>query len=235
MLKSHMRQKYYPILPKYAYIPLGTSVVFNQVVYSGSKFLTANLPHHNMALELDAMIPFCPTFISIYILAYLQWCIGYIVIARDSRELCYNVIVADMVSECICLVFFIACPTIMYRPKISGTGIWNTLTSIIYSFDSPVNLFPSIHCLKSWFCFRGAMLSSKPARWYRIVTLIFSLLVFASTVLVKQHVVLDIIGGILTAEAGLFLSRKLRLRRIFVRLEPSFVKQSLQDLQSNCQ
>ena len=36
---------------------------------------------------------------------------------------------------------------------------------------------------------------------------VFSLLVCASTVLVKQHVVVDIFAGIAVAEAGLLLSR----------------------------
>ena len=35
----------------------------------------------------------------------------------------------------------------------------------------------------------------------------FSLLVCASTVLVKQHVFVDILGGIAVAEIGLLLSR----------------------------
>ena len=37
---------------------------------------------------------------------------------------------------------------------------------------------------------------------YRQFTLLFSLLVFASTVLIKQHAAVDILGGILTAELG---------------------------------
>lgn len=202
-------------MPKYAYIPLITSFILNLVIYSGSKLLTADLPHHSTAIGLDAMIPFCPAFISIYILAYVQWFVGYLVIARDSQKLCYDAIAADVAAKCICLIFFIVYPTMIERPEVSGTGIWDTLTKLIYWFDSPVNLFPSIHCLKSWFCFRGTMLLSRSAKWYRITTFVFSVLVFASTVLVKQHFILDVIGGILTAEAGFFLSRRFRLRRIF--------------------
>lgn len=226
---TDMQRESDSILPSYSYIPLAISFVFNLVAYSGSKLLTANLPHYNMAIGLDAAIPFCPGFISIYILAYIQWCVGYVMITKDSRALCYEFIAADLTAELICLVFFLAYPTTGNRPEISGAGIWNTLTKIIYWFDSPVNLFPSIHCLKSWFCFRGAMQSVKLPKWYRVFMLLFSILVCASTVLVKQHVVLDIAGGILAAEAGLFLSRKFRFGRIFVRLEPAFVKNSLKD------
>ena len=40
--------------------------------------------------------------------------------------------------------------------------------------------------------------------------LVFTLLVCASTVLVKQHFLPDIAGGILGAELGLLLSRRVR-------------------------
>ena len=47
----------------------------------------------------------------------------------------------------------------------------------------------------------------KVPKWYKWVNFVFSLLVCASTVLVKQHVVVDIFAGIAVAEAGLLLSR----------------------------
>ena len=36
-----------------------------------------------------------------------------------------------------------------------------------------------------------------------------------NTVLIKQHVVIDIIGGVLVVEIGLFLAKKLNTKRIF--------------------
>lgn len=43
--------------------------------------------------------------------------------------------------------------------------------------------------------------------------LVITLLVFASTVLVKQHVLIDIFGGLAAVEIGLFFSDRLQLRR----------------------
>jgi membrane-associated phospholipid phosphatase len=48
---------------------------------------------------------------------------------------------------------------------------------------------------------------------------IITLGIFASTVLVRQHVVIDILGGVLVAELGLFLAKKLGAGRIFTFLE----------------
>ena len=49
--------------------------------------------------------------------------------------------------------------------------------------------------------------------------LAFTLLVFASTLLVKQHVLVDIPAGVLVAEVGLLLSDKLRAGRLLDRME----------------
>ena len=49
--------------------------------------------------------------------------------------------------------------------------------------------------------------------------LAFSVLVFASVILVKQHVWPDIFGGIAAAELGLLLTRLLHLDRLFARLD----------------
>ena len=54
---------------------------------------------------------------------------------------------------------------------------------------------------------QSALCCRKVPKWYKWVNFVFSLLVCASTVLVKQHVVVDIFAGIAVAEAGLLLSR----------------------------
>ena len=59
----------------------------------------------------------------------------------------------------------------------------------------------------------------KLPRWYPWAQLGFTLLVFASVVLVKQHVWPDILGGVAAAELGLLLTRLLRLDRLFARLD----------------
>lgn len=42
--------------------------------------------------------------------------------------------------------------------------------------------------------------------WYRVVTIVMSAGVFASTLFIKQHVFIDMIGGILVFEAGYFFA-----------------------------
>lgn len=203
------------ILPRYAWIPAIAMLVTNMVTYFGTRIFTQGLVHHDISLPPDHMLPFVPAMISIYILAFVQWIIGYIIIGRESRELCYRIYTGEMLAKLMCLLCFVIYPTTIIRPEITGTGIFDSLTQLVYNLDAPDNLFPSIHCLESYVCFRGALETKKMPAWYKYVMLVMTLLVFASTVLVKQHVVIDMFGAVLVAELGFFLSKKFHMERIF--------------------
>ena len=196
------KEKLDDLLPSYTRIPLISMVCIHGLVYYATRLVTQKLTHLDFSLPVDDAIPFIPAFSVIYVLAYVQWTVGFIVIARDSRELCYRVISGEIISKLICMALFLLVPTTMARAEIVSDGFFDTIVRYIYQMDAADNLFPSIHCLESWVCFRGAMQMKKAGPWYRYFTLLFSLLVFASTVLIKQHVAVDIIAGVLTAEIG---------------------------------
>ena len=70
-----------------------------------------------------------------------------------------------------------------------------------------------------WFCFRAALSQKKTGRVYPWITFIASLMVFSSVVLVKQHVLVDIIGGILIFEVAMLLTRKHDLSGFYIWLD----------------
>lgn len=211
-------------IPKYAYLPLLMVVLMNFLTYNGSKIITNHLYHYNTYSFIDEIIPFVPIFISIYILSYIQWIIGFINISKENKQTCYKFLSAELIAKTICLFFFIVFPTTLIRPEIVGNSLWENLTKFIYRADAPVNLFPSIHCLESWICFRGSMSLKSVSKPYKIFMFIFSGLVCASTVLVKQHVFIDIIGGILVVEIGIFLSNKFNTGIIFEKVNERLKK-----------
>ena len=208
-----LKRKLDEFLPSYTRIPLILMVCVNSLVYFATRPVTKNLTHYNLSLAVDGAIPFIPAFVVIYLLSYIQWTVGYILIARDSRELCHRVISGEIIAKLICLTLFLLVPTTMVRAEISSDGFFDTIVGYVYKLDAPDNLFPSIHCLESWVCFRGSMQMKKTGSWYRYVTLLFSLLVFASTVLIKQHVAVDIVAGILVAEIGQQISKNITFIR----------------------
>lgn len=150
-------QRIYKILPKYAFLPLIICLGLNAFTYFGTRLFTTGLYHYDLSLPIDYMIPFTPFMMSVYVLAYVVWIVGFIVIGRESREVCYEVLTAEQIAKLCCLVAFIAIPTTIIRPEVTGTGFFQWLSRLIYSMDSPDNLLPSVHCLENWICFRGAM------------------------------------------------------------------------------
>ena len=105
------------------------------------------------------------------------------------------------------LVSFFLYPTTNTRPVITDGGLWNQLALWLYSIDAADNLFPSIHCLVSWFCYLGIRGRKEIPVWYQRVSAVLAILVFVSTLLTKQHVLVDVAGGILLAELCFCIGR----------------------------
>lgn len=207
------KTNYKNILPPYAILPAIGYLVFLPV-YFVTRMITAGQEHYDFRTGLDDAIPFIIGFIWIYVLAYLQWLIGYVVIAKSEREICETYFAAEVTGKIICGIIFITLPTIMIRPEIVGDGLSEWVTRGIYEVDAPTNLFPSIHCMESYIVTRAAFKSTMP-RIYKVFMLIFTVLVCMSVILVKQHVAVDIIGGLIVAEISIQISKKLKFGRIY--------------------
>ena len=70
----------------------------------------------------------------------------------------------------------------------------------LYQMDAAVNLFPSIHCMDSWFCVVVLRNIRKVPGWYMTITWIWAAAICASTLFTKQHGILDVAAGIALAE-----------------------------------
>ena len=128
--------------------------------------------------------------------------------------MCRIYLIGEMIAKTICLICFVVFPTTLVRPVIDADGsFWEQLVALLYRIDSPDNLFPSIHCLESWICFRSAGKMKKAPPRYRNVAAVATIMIFASTQLLKQHVLLDAAGAIAAGEIGLLLAHKLYVQR----------------------
>ena len=219
MGKNNMQKFVFNILPKYAWIPIAMSLLINMITYFGSRIFTTNLHHRDLSIWIDKQLPFVAPMMIIYVLAYVHWIVGFVVIGRESREVCYEVMPAEQIAKLSCLLCFILLPATLTRPEVIGNGFSEWLTRLIYAADRPDNLFPSIHCLDSWICFRGVLKCKKVGTGFKTAMGIMAVLVFASTLLVKQHVFVDVVAGIAVVEMGLFLSKRFKLSRIYYTIE----------------
>jgi membrane-associated phospholipid phosphatase len=210
-------------IPDFGLLPLISCFAVNGLVYWGSQILMNNKKHYDFTSWLDNQVPFVKEWVIIYVVCYLFWAINYILVSREGREHCYRFVFADILSRLICGIFFLVLPTTNIRPTVTGNGLTSWLMSFIYAIDTPTNLFPSIHCLVSWFCFIGIRGSKKIPLWYKVFSCIFAILVFASTQFTKQHYLIDIAGGIIIAEICYYIAVHtqiyLGVKKIFVWAE----------------
>lgn len=197
------------LVPSYSVAPLIIIVVWNQLVYSGAMLITRNWTHYNLELEIDHKIPFVPWTVCIYLGCYLFWIANYILAARQEKAKVYRFFHAEVMAKAVCLICFLVLPTTNVRPVIEGNSIWEMIMKIVYQVDSASNLFPSIHCLVSWFCVIGIRKQEKIPAWYKVCSAGMAVAVFVSTLTTKQHVVVDVIAGVVLAEVCYWISGKM--------------------------
>lgn len=206
-------------IPRYIPVSLGLMLLWMLLVYDGSRLALSGREMYCMATALDDMLPSIPFFSIVYLLAFVQWALGYYYIAVESKALCYRTLATELTAKTVSLFCFLLLPTTMERPVLTGTDFFSMLNRLIYALDPPNNLFPSLHCLESWFCMRYAWQVKKLPRWYPWVMLVFTLLVMASTIFVKQHVVADVLAAVVLGEICIRLAQKLKPEKICFRIE----------------
>lgn len=203
------------IVPPYAVLPLILCPIINMLVYTGSQFLVVGRRHYDFTSTWDNLIPLVPGWTLVYLGCFLIWIVNYILVCRENRVICYEFLSAEALSKLICGVFFIFLPTTNVRPELVGSDCFTQLLRFVYTVDQPVNLFPSIHCLAIWYSWRGLIKCEKVSRFYKYISFLFVCLVFLSVLYTKQHILIDIIGGVVVAEIGWYLSGKLHLGDVY--------------------
>ena len=98
----------------------------------------------------------------------------------------------------------------------TGSDVFSQAVALLYKVDAPTNLFPSIHCLESYICMKSALEMKDVDVRYRISMVVMSILVFLSTVFIKQHVILDSFGAVIVAEAGRLIMEFLHANRFVI-------------------
>ena len=210
-----LKRVFYKIVPNYAVGAIIVTLIFNFLVFCGTKPITESLHHYEVYTPIDSVIPLVPAFVTIYLLAFVQWMVGYLVLIRKGVNTCNRTLAILFIAKCITLIAFLVFPTTIARPDITSGDIFSRILKLVYTIDTPYNLFPSIHCLESWIVFRESVKIKDLPRWYKVFTFVMTLLVFASTLCLKQHVFIDIPAAIITVEIAAVISRKLRVYKLF--------------------
>ena len=119
--------------------------------------------------------------------------LGLFLIYISDKKIYKNTLKCLIIGFVISDIIFLIYPTIIIRPDVKIDSLTNLVLYLTYYFDTPaINCFPSIHCL---FMFQliFSISSIKTKKIYKVLSIVFAILVILSTLFIKQHFVMDVI------------------------------------------
>ena len=179
---------------------------------------------HFVKYPIDDKLPLIAPFIIIYICAFGQWANAMLILARQNKKTAYRYASAVIIGSLIGLVIFLAYPTGITRPEISVNNFFDFILATTFKVDSIVNALPSFHCFCSTIVLFIIYNSENVSINCKIFNVLFSLLVFASTLFTKQHFIIDIPTGILLAIISSALANKITFTKTFDYLNDKLLK-----------
>ena len=164
-------------------------------------------------LPVDQYIPYCSWFFIPYSMWYFLLILtGFRVFTLD-RAAFRRYMRFLSVTTWISVVFWILIPNGQDLRPAAPDGIFGPAIAALYAVDTSTNVFPSLHVVGAV----GAALAAWDALWRRDKfycwnVFVLAALICVSTVCIKQHSLLDVIGGLALSWAA--------ARRIYGRRRP---------------
>ncbi len=162
----------------------------------------AGLAPITLFTSLDHHIPFVPLAFWAYVLYYLL-AISPTFLACNWREL-LTMAVAYGTASVIAWLTWVVLPVRMMVPPLHCAGLTCRLLVAFQEGDGGVNVFPSLHVAHT--VLAAAFHVHHRSRVAPLV-LVGTMLVVASTVLIRQHYLVDLPAGALTAAIGWWMAR----------------------------
>jgi len=152
--------------------------------------------------KIDEMIPFCEYFIIPYLVWFFYVTVTIILLGMKDRNNYYKTIVYLALGMVFFIVFSYLVPNGHdLRPdlqSIDRNNYFIRLMRVLYRKDTATNILPSIHVYNSIACHIGICKYnfSKGKKTIRFISFFTCILIIISTMLCKQHSVVDVIFAI---------------------------------------
>ena len=184
----------------------------NAFVYFISQFIIKD--YHLIGSILDEKIPFVIEFILIYSIWYPLVIFTFFLLFKHSKEKYQKTKKAVLVSLVMAYICFFVYPTTIIRPEVNSfNDLFSLIAYISFKADNPVNCFPSCHCLLSFDMIYALYKEKSINKYLRITLIILFILIIASTLLVKQHVIADVISAFIFSVFATFILPKINLKK----------------------
>jgi membrane-associated phospholipid phosphatase len=154
---------------------------------------------------LDMQIPYVPMFVLPYLFTwgYPGFILGYALFSRiyDHQLFRYFYLSALILTctECLLWLLFPARISIRVEPEVLALHGWlGELTAYVYRRATPWNVIPSAHIASSYICWLFSAHFATPRHRWGFLVLFF--LICLSVLFIKNHFLLDILGGMILGQ-----------------------------------
>jgi len=181
------------------------------VIYLGSYILVqAAVTTHkfDFLTSYDMAIPFMPSFIWLYHTIIPAILLTMILLVR-TRQIFLNTFWACLLAAVILNISYVTFPSFYPRIGFEVNTLSEALVEWTRQIDAANNTFPSGHVAYAWLLCLGMWnsLVAQKNGFVRRVYLLWAIGISLSTLVLKQHYIVDVISGILLAYACFYLAK----------------------------
>jgi membrane-associated phospholipid phosphatase len=151
-------------------------------------------------------IPLTPEFVFIYLTIYPTFLLPFLFIHQKDFFRLFSI--AYITVMCVCYLTYLFYPVSIHRPELVVHSFSTWVLGIVYGADRPWNCFPSLHVAMSLL---AALTILEVHRIRGMLTLLLTFWIAFSTVLIKQHYVLDVVAAMLLTVAIYFVYMRRRI------------------------
>lgn len=191
--REHSALRYHPF----------SFAVWYELFFVACFWLMEKLPrsYYIIRFPLDEYVPFCRYAIVPYYLWFVWAPACFVLLFLLSVREFWRAYDAFAWGSFITLVIYLVFPTgLALREPHLEQDIFTRLVNSIQTIDNPYNVCPSMHVYATMIL-AFAILDSKAIRavWFRVVTVVMTLAISASTVLLDQHSLVDVFCAVALA------------------------------------
>jgi len=146
--------------------------------------------------DLDLWIPFQPYALIAYVSLFIQVGVGPGLQKTWTDVLAYCVTIAALCAAGLAIFYFL--PTQLPAVGIDESSFF--AFALLHRIDAASNACPSMHVAIATFTAIGVhsvLAEARAPRWLRLLNWLWCALIAYSTLAIKQHVVLDVAGGLM--------------------------------------
>lgn len=186
--------------------PIVLTLITNALLY----FLIKLLPTTPHLITSRFNFPLIKEFVYIYNSWYPFLILISFVIYKNDKNTWKKLIYSLLIGIILINITYILYPTIIERPLINVNNFTDLILDITYKLDTPaLNCVPSAHCL---FCFiycYFTCITKNLKPYYKIIIILYFMLIILSTLLINQHLLIDVITAFIYTLISMLITTNL--------------------------